>query len=401
MLDSVTVMGHEERNTMKIKNEKESNLELLRIFAMLMIILHHLVVHGFYQHLSNSAHLQFFCNWTFCWPTFSKKLLIPETIAPLGKTANNIFMLISGYFLLERGERAKLYGIAKKLLLQLTFACVVLIIVSFLLCRAYPTDITFGIPVGVKAFNQGWWFIGYYFLIITLGALFLNKKMCQCSEQTYLTVIIVLFALFSFSWSGELLNDFDELRAVSAGIFCYLSGGYCKRFNPLKNVRMATFLLLIIFLCVIMWLSYYNAVHERIIYYLHVDQGGTFIQPAGTSAYPDYGIVPISLSIIIFELFRRIKIRPNAVINYISSASFMVYLVHDNEFIRNYWAFKEDLAALLYKSPVQFCIKIGIRALLTYAVGVAAFSIYRGLMRLAKRYTHIFIKADIQSTTSL
>ena len=386
---------------MKIKNERESNLELLRIFAMLMIILHHITVHCFYPQLSNQAYLQHFGNETFCWPIFSKILLLPETFAPLGRTANCIFMMVSGYFLVERGKKIRLHSVAKKLLLQLAFASIALVTFTFLVSQIYSTELAFGMPVGIEIFNKEWWFVGYYFIVITIGAIFLNERICQRSKESYVIILTVLFALFSFSWSGDVIDNFKGLRMLCAGVFCYLWGGYCKRYNPLERVKLITFILLIAVVYVIIWISYYNAVHVNLVYFHHVDQGGTFIQPAGTSAYPDYGIVPISLSIIIFELFRRIKIRPNAVINYISSASFMVYLVHDNEFIRNYWAFKEDLAALLYKSPVQFCIKIGIRALLTYAVGVAAFSIYRGLMRLAKRYTHIFIKADIQSTTSL
>lgn len=383
---------------MKIKNERESNLELLRIFAMLMIILHHIMVHCFYPQLSNQAYLSYFDNWAFSWPVFSKILLLPETFVPLGRTANCIFMMLSGYFLIERGKNVRLQGVAKKLLLQLAFASVVLIIFSFLICLVYPTNLAFAMPVGIEIFNKEWWFVGYYFIVITIGALFLNKIICQCSKENYVIILIVLFALFSFSWSGNVMDNFKGLRMLCAGVFCYLWGGYCKKYNPLERIKFITFILFIAMIYILIWISYYNAVHESLAFYHHIDQGGTFIQPSETSAYPDYGIVPISLSIIIFELFRRIKIRSNAAINYISSASFMVYLVHDNEFIRNYWTFKEDLAALLYESPVQFCIKLGGRALLTYAVGVVAFSIYQGLMRLVKRYAHTFIKEDLQRT---
>ena len=69
---------------------RQSNIELLRIIAMMFIILYHIAFHG---------------NWddgSIFWPdeiTFN--VLFLQSILPFGKIGVNIFVLISGYFLIN------------------------------------------------------------------------------------------------------------------------------------------------------------------------------------------------------------------------------------------------------------------------------------------------------------
>lgn len=79
------------------KKERNSNIELLRIVAMMMIIIFHIIHHCVRNQLPNSV--------IFNSPEIFKELSIPQIIATMGSIGNAIFILISGYFMANRGKR--------------------------------------------------------------------------------------------------------------------------------------------------------------------------------------------------------------------------------------------------------------------------------------------------------
>ena len=66
------------------KKSRSSNIELLRIAAMMMIILHHMVVHCIYVQLTDASSIARMNNGLFNHPFFYKKLLILASIVPSG-----------------------------------------------------------------------------------------------------------------------------------------------------------------------------------------------------------------------------------------------------------------------------------------------------------------------------
>lgn len=60
-----------------------------------------------------------------------------------------------------------------------------------------------------------------------------------------------------------------------------------------------------------------------------------FIQSIPTFA--NNSLFPVILGVTIFELFKRKKMRYRKTINLIGSATFMVYLLHDNVFVYSAW----------------------------------------------------------------
>ena len=379
---------------MNTKTERESNLELLRIFSMLMIILHHLVYHCFYPQLTDPVYIEHFGNDLFTNPIFSKRLLIPEFILPFGKVAVIIFMMISGYFLVVREGKISLKKTAGKLISQIFFAACFLTIVSSLCYALSSGDQTQNLtPASVSWFNDEWWFAGFYFLIVTAGAIFLNKILNRMSKETYLTSILVLFAVLSLDFSGTLINNIAQgLRVFLAGLLGYMWGGYCRRFDPLKDVRLWTLFFLMVLLFAATGLSYYNATMDHINSYIESGAGYTFHQLAYTSAWYEYGIVPLSFSVILFELFRRIKIKNSALINFAATASFMVYLIHDNPFVRNYWRYADDWISLMHNNVILFTAKLFGRAILTYLAGFIVWLLYKGILWTLRKMRPLFLK---------
>ena len=138
--------------------KRNSNMELLRVAAMLMIISYHMFCHCINIQLMSDI------NW-YCYPIFSKKLCILAVISPMGQIGNAIFILISGYFMAHK-ESIDLTKISKKLLIQLGFAAIVLGLCSIYAYRNV-TELSADL-VPFSEFNEMSWYIGYYFIKYTI-----------------------------------------------------------------------------------------------------------------------------------------------------------------------------------------------------------------------------------------
>ena len=105
----------------KSLHPRSSNIELLRIVAMLAIVMHHYVVNSTVMSLFDGAHPtanSLFLQWWGMW----------------GKTAINVFVLISGYFMCTGILTLRRY---LKMLLQVGFYALVMWII--LCCCGYET----------------------------------------------------------------------------------------------------------------------------------------------------------------------------------------------------------------------------------------------------------------------
>lgn len=101
--------------------KRNSNIELLRIIAMLMIIAYHIFRHCMYIQLTDINSITMLNNGWFSYPSFFKRLCILAVISPMGQIGNAIFLIVSGYFMADK-KSIDLTTISKKLLYQLGFA---------------------------------------------------------------------------------------------------------------------------------------------------------------------------------------------------------------------------------------------------------------------------------------
>lgn len=109
---------------------RNSNIELLRSVAMLMIISFHIVCHCVNVQLTDRSSMERLGNGLFNYPVFYKKLMLLDMMDTFGIVGNVIFILISGYFMVQKGKNIDIVKISKKLLYQLGFASIVLTIAS-------------------------------------------------------------------------------------------------------------------------------------------------------------------------------------------------------------------------------------------------------------------------------
>lgn len=370
-------------------NIRFSNFELLRILAMFMIVIYHIIDHCVIVQLVNPALIGREMIDYFNHPVFHKWLLILDSLKTFGIIANAEFILISGFFSAHRKlENIKLVNISKKLLLQMGFASIFLVFVSTVVHFIKP-DIFISMQ-NISSFNSTNWFVGYYFVIVLTGTLFLNKFLIQFDCERYAVFLIILFTFIQLSYSGELAESLiSGSRTVLNGIFLYSLGGFIRKFNPFKNVRIYVFFVLSIFVYILIWLSSYNVTETNIQTCIRNGATDSFIQ--SVSWFPNYSIVIMILSICLFEVFRRIRLSENKSITFLGQATFMVYLIHDNSFFYEIWNLK-DWITIMSVSPLLFCVNILKSAMITFVFGVLVYILYIGTMVILRKGRVLIIK---------
>lgn len=347
-------------------NKRNSNMELLRVLAMLMIVAHHI-----YCHCINVQLTDIRADGLFYSPMVSERLAVLALISPMGQIGNAVFILISGYFMAHKGSDIDLARTAKKLLFQLGFAAVVISIASI---ATYNNVTGHAVTlVDFNSFNSMSWFVGYYFLIILFAKLFLNRFLDKLDRKGYAAFLIVLFALISFFWSRSVMANLAMgIEIIFTGVFLYSLGGFIRKYNPFEKIRVWVLVAIIVVINAVIYGNYYVAAVNNIQeFYAQGEE--IFIHTI--PLYSDYQFVPIALGIVLFELFRRMKLPNSRVINYLGAATFMVYLTHDNEFVYSLWNF-QDWIAPLHNDMGRFIGTYFIWLLGTFGAGVLIYTLY-------------------------
>ena len=295
--------------------------------------------------------------------------------------------------MVEKGKNIDLGSISKKLLLQVGYAVVLRIVVPLIYYTiTSPQDNTIINMGTINEFNSIYWFPSYYLLIMIVAGFFLNGKLETISQQYYKNILWVMFGVFSLCWSGGLLNSLAEgFRTFAGGLFLYALGGYIKRYNPFKRVKTWSLLLTIMLSYLFIYLSYYGIVQNGIHSYFadttamkaNGDTAVDFIQPM---YYVDnYSLLVIIIGTVLLELFSRMHIATNRIINLIGKGTLMVYLLHGHGFwitlVQEY-----DWIKTLSQSKILFCFSILKWTGYTYLIGIIGYLLYLALGRLFFRY---------------
>lgn len=163
--------------------------------------------------------------------------------------------------------------------------------------------------------------------------------------------VIVMFALVQFSWSSMLISNFGNgLEKVCTGVFLYSLGGYIRKYNPFRVIKLWGVAAIIVFMNIIVIGNFCISFANSILEYNQSPEN-MFTQSIPT--YTTNQIIPIIIGIATFELFRRMKISNNRVVNFIGASTFMVYLIHDNVLFYKLWN-SLDWMQLLHENVILF-----------------------------------------------
>ncbi len=164
----------------KEKTVREFNIELLRIFLMLMIIGYHLIVRGAGVGGANDNYI-ITDNYSVAYILLKSFLVI----------AVNCFVFISGFYRISFRSRTVI-----SLMLQTTFYALI-IHLGFTLLTGAPFGLRLLVNIFLPLFNGTWWFITAYLGLYLVSPL-LNKGIDSCTREQLLFVLVVFTVLNAF-----------------------------------------------------------------------------------------------------------------------------------------------------------------------------------------------------------
>lgn len=296
----------------KTADRRQSNLELLRIFAMLLIVIHHFSVHG---------------GFYFSTDTITLNRLWMQFIQLGGKVGVNIFVLITGYFLVS--SPAIKISKAFKLWIQL-FTYSVLIYLIFLAFGNEPFQIKDLLRHFFPVSYSEWWFASSYFVLYLLSP-YLNKLINLLDKKTYQRMLVLLCLCWCVVPTFLFDNAFNyalQSNHLPWFVFLYILGGYIRIHagkTRLSNMQYLTVALVFVVLTLALTTVF--------------DVFGRKMPEIGKNAtyFYDMQMLPVLLiSVFMFIGFLKTDIKYSRLINLVSSATFGVYLIHDNVYVRSF-----------------------------------------------------------------
>lgn len=365
--------------------QRASNIELLRIAGMLMIITFHIYLHNVIPQVSEQNEFYPYIGV----PAFSPRIALLSVFNSLGATGNGIFILISGYFMVQREPQSIDLGkITKKLLLQFGFATAVLCVLS-MICNYLITD-TY-IPVITDTFfNTDMWFVGYYLLVILFAKFFFNNFLQKASKNEYATILLIMFALTQLSWTRGIIKGFNKgLLTLFTGLLLFAGGGYIRKYNPFSRIRSSVVILLGISIYLMIFVSVYNMSNTALqkMIWNHTD----FIHPIRKFGNSD--LIILVAATVWFELFRRIRVPNSKVINFLGQSTLVIYIVHENALFHALWDLT-NWQTLFFDVPIVFYAELAKWTIISFLSGVAVYAIYFAAGKAVHRYGWIIFRKD-------
>ncbi len=329
-----------------------SNLELLRIVSVLIIILSHYVGHS---------------GFDFAGEGFSFNRLFVEGFR-LGAVGVDIFVLISGYFLVTAEFK---FSKLIKLECEVLFYSVLLGVVFF-----FTTDL-----ISMKelifsflpSLSNSYWFISTYLLLYLLSP-FINKMIHAIGQKGHARLLVILYAVY------VLIPTVTNLTLAGTSnimlfILLYLTAAYYRLYDgPLgqktaANFLMALFSFLVIAASTVFFdllgsrfgitrydASYFTSAYSLpiVLCALGLFLGFKNLKIASTVFFDllgsrfgitrydaSYFTSAYSLPIVLCALglflgFKNLKISYHPAINWAAGSALGVYLLHDNPAVRTF-----------------------------------------------------------------
>lgn len=287
------------------EKSRQSNIELLRIVAMIMIIFHH---------------IGYFSGFAYDPNVIGANRLITQFITYGGHVGVDVFVLISGYFLIS-SELLKLVKIIK-IWLQMIFYSLLGLIIGVLFFGYTLTPKAIGIALIPFLYKQ-WPFASAY-LVIMIIAPFINKLIAGISKGQYRIMLAVMLILWSVI---PTITTFDAgSNYVIWMMVLYCLGGYVKLYEEDFRKNSGHYLLAAAGMAVL-------SLGITVV----LDILGLKWSFFATYAMHFSGKQHINVLLWAFFMmlgFLKLNIRNSAFINYIAGLTFGIYLFHEDYYLR-------------------------------------------------------------------
>lgn len=289
-----------------------SNIELLRILCMVMIVAHHLFLHGgIFEHSSENIAI----------------LLWGGVFLPGGKIGYDCFIIITAWFCI--GKKFKGNRLIK-IALEVIFYNIVGMTLATILNNGLTDPITVRNWIGCffPIFGISHGFAVYYMIFLMILPL-LNTVSERMSKRNIQAIIVLAFLMQIWAKVFGSLIDFKPFVDLDNGLFTfiilYFSIVYIKKY-PLKIIDHKAIL----------------AIAFTFIFgfqcnsgYLSVKYPEAKLFSRATMVLND-DVSPLNMiaAFCLFFLFKSLKISHKNFINFVASHTFGILLLHDHNYFR-------------------------------------------------------------------
>lgn len=336
----------------KIK-KRNSNIELLKIIAMLLITISHVIPYNYpnpgneYINIGNAS-----MNFTN---------IALQFIRYLGQIGNVIFVICSSYFLLEK-KKTK-YKKVMQIIIDNVFISVICLI--FILLNKYNISKKEIIKQFFPLTFSNNWFIGTY-IIFYIFAPLLNKAIDSMKKRELFitTTLFCILNIWQFIKANNYINSY-----LLGFITIYFIVAYLKKHKQReKESYKITYIkigflygILIIFILLINFISLkLNIGKEKMQYFTNMKNP-----------------IPILIGLLSFEIVITKEKKINNFINSLSSVTLFIYLFHDNILIRQLIRkdyYKYIYNTIGYKYIVIICL---LSSIVTFVIATFVSEIYK------------------------
>jgi len=305
--------------------KRESNFELLRIFSMVIIITHHLLVQGISNYELGS---------------FSNKIT-GAIMFPGGRIGVALFFMLTGYFLIGKKKTSVkrvfletiFYGWFLSLFLIIPYSLDKICGFSFNYCSLKAIFRKILVPVS----SGRWWFVTAYCLLI-LTVPYINLFLEKLNKSGFKFFIFISW-FFWYSADTFLGADIGLIPAF----FFYIFGAYFRLYSS-KKKNIALNLFSAVFLWGLISIYYFHFDHA-----VELNSKKQEIVKLLFYFFTHSFFIPLC-AWNLFSIFSSIKLKYNNFINTVASTTFGVYLIHVSSvktvFYRDFFKINEQ-----YLSP--------------------------------------------------
>ena len=325
------------------KRQRNSNLELLRIIAMVFIVSHHFAVHGFED---------------FNFVIANSNNYLIYFLGLFGKIGVDIFVLISAYFMVTSK-----FTLKKLLVLVGGIYFYALAALSAVVLFIPAIHLTPGLILrAIFPLSHGYWFMSCYIVLMILSP-FLNRFINSLSKNTFLKLILFMVVIWSlyptFTGASLMYGDSFGYGFMAGFILLYFIGAFIRLHLDISKFNFKKLIVLLIASIVLLYLGSVILTQLGILFNIEsLTDGKRTVKVAYEFFTRENKLFILATSVIIFLIFLKRKEFSNKYINYIAGSALGVYLIHDNTLVRPYLWDHLIVVSSYYNSPNLWILAI-------------------------------------------
>lgn len=301
------------------KSRRNSSIELLKIFGIILIVISHVIqtLHSQNTYLMANDYVL-----DISMATTDVQLLILALLRYSGVMGNTIFFCCSAWFLLDNDSVNK-----KKILQMLADVWAISIIILIIVYIARNGNIGLGLIIKqiLPTTFENNWYITCYLIFYPLHP-YLNWLIQKMEQRDLLRITLVL--LFLYVCINYVLPGRFFSSAIVLWVSLYFTIAYMKYFlaDLSNNVKINMFVFVISLgghIGVVLLSNYLG---------LHFERFSRWILRWNSNCNPFLILMAISM----LNIAKIVRF-DNKIVNYISSLSLLIYVIHENILLRTFY----------------------------------------------------------------